>query len=303
MPGISTVWKSGKIKEGRKLLECLSALGFKNIELEYRISVETYREIKQYLAEDENLKISSIHNFFPIPEITEGGGADVFLLSSEDKEERALAVKYTIKTMQIAAELGARAVVLHLGYVLMERIMENLFELYDAGKVNSDEYKKALEEFRALRERKKGKSFDMLLLSMEELVKAAEKLDVYLGIENRYSFREYPNHEEIGTIFEKFGNGHIGYWHDVGHAKVHENLNIIKPNQLLEAYGKYLLGVHLHDVKGYSDHHVPGAGEMDFDLLKKYLKKDTIKVLEIHPRETEKDLMDGVDFLRDIGID
>lgn len=64
-----------------------------------------------------------------------------------------------------------------------------------------------------------------------------------------------------------------------------------------------MVGVHLHDVKGYSDHHVPGIGEVDFDLLKKYLKKDTIKILEIHPRETEKDLMDGVDFLKGIGLD
>ena len=30
---------------------------------------------------------------------------------------------------------------------------------------------------------------------------------------------------------------------------------------------------HLHDVKGYSDHHVPGIGEVDFKLLKKYVKE------------------------------
>jgi len=38
-------------------------------------------------------------------------------------------------------------------------------------------------------------------------------------------------------------------------------------------------------------------------LLKKYLKNDTIKILEIHPRETEKDLMDGVDFLKNMGLE
>ena len=303
MLGISTVWKSGAVKEGQKLIECFSKLGFKDIELEYRISGQTYREIKQVLKNENSLKISSIHNYFPIPEISEEGGADVFLLSSEDKEERALAVKYTVKTMQIAAELGARAVVLHLGRVPMDTVKTELFRLYDNGKIGSDEHKKILKEFKLLRERRKGKTFDMLLLSMDEIMKATEKLGVYIGIENRYYFREYPNFDEIGVIFEKFGDGQIRYWHDVGHAKVQENLGITRPNQLLEAYGRFLIGVHLHDVKGYSDHHVPGSGEVDFDLLKKYLKGDTIKILEIHPRESEKDLMIGVNFLKGIGLD
>ncbi|MFQ5714635.1 MAG: sugar phosphate isomerase/epimerase family protein [Candidatus Scalinduaceae bacterium] len=303
MLGISTVWKSGAVKEGQKLMECFSKLGFEDIELEYRISDQTYREIKQVLKNENGLRIPSIHNYFPIPEISEEGGADAFLLSSEDNEERALAVKYTVKTMQIAAELGARAVVLHLGRVPMDTVKAELFRLYDNGKIGSDEHKRILKEFRMLRERSKGKSFDMLLMSMDEIMKATEKLGVYIGVENRYYFREYPNVDEIGVIFEKFGDEQIGYWHDVGHAKVQENLGITRPNQLLEAYGRFLIGVHLHDVTGYVDHQVPGMGEIDFGLLKRYLKGDTIKILEIHPRESEKDLMIGVNFLRGMGLD
>ncbi len=148
MLGISTVWKSGAVKEGQQLMECFSKLGFKDIELEYRISGQTYREIKQVLKNENSLKVSSIHNYFPIPEISEEGGADVFLLSSEDKEERALAVKYTVKTMQIAAELGARAVVLHLGRVPMDTVKTELLWLYDTGKIGTDEHKRILKEFK-----------------------------------------------------------------------------------------------------------------------------------------------------------
>lgn len=303
MLGISTVWKSGEIKNGQKLIECFHNLGFKNIELEYRISNETYREIKQFLKKEESIMTSSIHNFFPIPEITKSGGADVFRLSSEDEEERALGVVYTIKTIQVAAELGARVVVLHLGMVPMDTIMEYFYKIYNNGKIGTEEHKKALRNLNELRDQKKGKSFDAVLLSLEELVKAAEKHNVFLGIENRYSFREYPNFDELGIIFDKFGSDHIGYWHDIGHSTVNENLGFVGKNELLKAYGKRLLGVHLHDVKGYSDHHVPGAGEVDFDFLKKYLKDDTLKVLEIHPRETEEDLMNGVSFLKRMGID
>ncbi|MGR3175343.1 MAG: sugar phosphate isomerase/epimerase family protein [Candidatus Scalindua sp.] len=303
MLGISTVWKSGELKDGQELMECFAGLGFRDIELEYRISGDTFKQIKQFLNKAKDLKIVSIHNFFPVPDILETGGADVFHFSSEDREDRSLAVKYAVKTIQIASELGARAVVLHLGMVQMDTVSNELFSLYDTGKMGSSEHKSKLEEIRKLRDRKKGKTLDMMLLSMDEIQKAAEKYDVDVGIENRYYFRECPNFDEMGVIFEKFGGGRIGYWHDVGHAKVLENLGIVGTKELLDAYGKLLVGVHLHDVNGYSDHHVPGIGEVDFDLLKKYLKKDTIKILEIHPRETEKDLMDGVDFLKNMGLE
>ncbi|MGR3293163.1 MAG: sugar phosphate isomerase/epimerase family protein, partial [Candidatus Scalindua sp.] len=286
-----------------ELMECFAGLGFRDIELEYRISGDTFKQIKQFLNKAKDLKIVSIHNFFPVPDILETGGADVFHFSSEDREERSLAVKYAVKTIQIASELGARAVVLHLGMVQMDTVSNELFSLYDTGKMGSSEHKSKLEEIRKLRDRKKGKTLDMMLLSMDEIQKAAERHDVDVGIENRYYFRECPSFDEMGVIFEKFGGGRIGYWHDVGHAKVQENLGIVGTKELLDAYGKLLIGVHFHDVNGYSDHHVPGIGEVDFDLLKKYLKKDTIKILEIHPRETEKDLMDGVDFLKNMGLE
>jgi len=302
MLGISTVWKSGELKDGQELMECFAGLGFREVELEYRIDGNTFKQIKQFLNKTNDLKIVSIHNFFPVPDILETGGADVFHFSSEDREERSLAVKYAAKTIQIASELGARAVVLHLGMIQMDAQKE-FFDLYDAGKIGSEEYERVLEEFKVQRDSRKGKGLDMMLLSMDKVQEAAERYGVDVGIENRYDFRECPNFEEMAVIFEKFGGGRIGYWHDVGHAKVQENLGVVETKEMLDAYGKYLVGVHLHDVNGYSDHHVPGIGEVDFDLLKKYLKKDTIKILEIHPRETEKDLMGGVDFLKNMGLE
>ncbi len=303
MFGISTVWKSGEFKDGQKLMESLVCLGFREIELEYRITGDTFKGIKQFLKMTKDVKIVSIHNFFPVPEIHETGGADIFHFSSEDADERSLAVKYATRTIQTAAELGARAVVLHLGRIQMDILSQELFCLYDAGMTGTDEYIIKLDEIRTLRYRKKGKTLEMILLSMDEIQKVAEKYDVNIGIENRYFFEECPSFEEMDVIFEKFGGGRIGYWHDAGHAQVQENLGFVKVKDLLAAYGKFLVGFHLHDVKGYSDHHVPGIGEVDFELLKEYTKKDTIKILEIHPREAEKDLMDGVSFLKNLGFE
>ncbi|KHE93884.1 MAG: sugar phosphate isomerase/epimerase [Candidatus Scalindua rubra] len=300
MLGISTVWKSGEFKDGQKLMESLASLGFSEIELEYRISQDTFKGIKEFLKKTKDVKIASIHNFFPIPDIHETGGADIYHFSAEDAKERSLAVRYAIKTIQIAADLGARAVVLHLGRVHMDTLSQELFSLFDAGLSGSGEYKSKRDEIRILRDRKKGKTLEMMLLSMDEIQKAAEKYDVSIGIENRYFFEECPSFDEMGVIFEKFGGGRIGYWHDAGHAQVQENLGFVPVKDLLSVCGKFIVGFHLHDVNGYSDHHVPGTGEVDFKLLKKYIKEDTIKILEIHPRETEKDLMDGVAFLNNM---
>ncbi|GAX62464.1 sugar phosphate isomerase/epimerase [Candidatus Scalindua japonica] len=303
MLGISTVWKSGECKNGQELMESLTRLGFREIELEYRISEDTFEEIKQFLKTRKDTNIVSIHNFFPIPDIHETGGADIFHFSSDDVEERSLAVKYAIKTIQIASDMGARAVVLHLGRVKMDMLSQELFRLYDTGMVGSDIYVSKLDQIRVLRDIQKGKTLDMMLLSMDEIQKSAERYDINIGIENRYFFEECPDFEEMAVIFKEFGNGRIGYWHDAGHAQVQENLGFVRVEDLLDSYGKFLIGFHLHDVKGYSDHHVPGIGDVDFELLKKYTKKNTIKILEIHPRETEKDLMSGVDFLRNMGFE
>jgi hypothetical protein len=55
-------------------------------------------------------------------------------------------------------------------------------------------------------------------------------------------------------------------------------------------------------VRGYLDHCVPGSGEVDFSDSKKYIKPNTLKILEINSRESEKDLLDSIHYLKSIGI-
>jgi len=58
----------------------------------------------------------------------------------------------------------------------------------------------------------------------------------------------------------------------------------------LQAYHRRLLGIHLHDVHYFKDHYPPGCGEFNFSLLKPFLKKDTIKVIEAHQPATQKQI-------------
>ena len=65
---------------------------------------------------------------------------------------------------------------------------------------------------------------------------------------------EIPDFEEFGIIFKKFAGGKIFFWHDVGHGYVQERLRIQSHLELLKKYAPTILGMHLHDARGYSDH-------------------------------------------------
>ena len=303
MLGISTVWRSKVIRDGNTLIKEILDLELDGLELEYRITKKMLEQMMPTLNENKT-KVFSVHNFFPVPVGVpdDKGNGDLFLLSSQDKDERKKAVRHTINTIQMASDLGAKGVVLHLGRAQMESIKYVLYEFYDNKRIGSKEYVTAMKEFKFIRAEAKRKSFDELLLSVEELLNAAERYGIDLGIENRYYFREYPDFEEIGYIFNKFKGGRLGYWHDTGHAQVNENLGIIGAEMFLKEYGKYLLGVHLHDARGYSDHNAPGMGDIDFSMIAKYLKPETIKILEIHPKVTRDELINGINLLREKGI-
>ncbi len=299
MIGLSTAWCSGQIKEGKKLLSQFEEIGIKELELDYRINKKTFKEILPLLK--KSFCILSIHNFFPIPDVLKEGSGDAFLLSSPDEEERIRAVKHTKKTIEIAQELEAKAVVLHLGKVEMDSRAEKLFLLYGRGKISSSRGKKVIQKLKEERENKKQKYLDAVLKSLSELSKAAQERGIFLGVENRFYSHEIPDFEEIGIILEKFKGGAVRYWHDVGHAVVQENLGLLSQRELLENYSSYLIGIHLHGVKGCEDHLAPG-GEEDYGLIKRYIKPETIKVMEPHPKVSKEELKRGLAFLESMGI-
>ena len=159
-----------------------------------------------------------------------------------------------------------------------------------------------MSERRRRKELRQG-HLDAVFSSLETLLPEAERRGIRLGLENRYYFQEIPDFEEIGMILGRFRSKNMGYWHDVGHAQVQEHMGIARQRELLEAYGDDLIGVHLHDAVGLDDHLAPGQGDVDFDELRPFLKPTHIKILEVHPRVPKKNLMEGIRFIRDLGLD
>lgn len=288
---------------GEEIVNDVLELGLEGVELEYRISAAMYRGMKTRLK--EALTVLSIHNYFPKPEeVGEAkGSGDLFLLSSSDREERLRAVKYSIRTIEQASDLGARAVVLHLGRVDIPDDVPRVSEAYKTLTEDPQEGRRLIDRQIRERAKRKKKNLDAALFSLEALNREAERRGVYLGVENRVHYFEIPDFEEIGLILDRFGGGRVRYWHDVGHAHVQEKLGLVRQKDLLEAYGDRLVGVHLHDVTaGINDHFAPGQGELNFEQIKPFLKPSHIKILEVHPKVDRDGLREGIRFVTSLGI-
>ena len=306
MIGISTVWRSKRTDDGGELVDMMLESGINHIELEYRIPEQMYQQMKPALKQGV-LQVLSVHNFFPVPDVfpqRDMGGGDAFLFSSLDANERGNVVKYASRTIEIANELEAKAVVLHLGGVKMGNPMKHLFQLYDEGKIETPEGKRIVSETKNQRLEKRQPFLDAVLFCLDKVHKVAERQNIILGIENRYHVDNIPDLEEMGEILRRFEGGNLRFWHDVGHAFVQEKLGWADHRQLLERYGKGMFGLHLHDVRGgYDDHYAPGSGGVDFQMVKDYLPADVIKIMEVKHEVSLEELKEGIDFLHRMGIE
>ena len=131
----------------------------------------------------------------------------------------------------------------------------------------------------------------------------AVKLGIMIGVENRLRHIRIPFMEEFDIIFNEFAGGAIRYWHDCGHGEIMQRYGFLDHEKdLLAKYADLLAGVHLHDVNGREDHVAPGMGDLDFRMVAKYLKEDTIRILEVHERVGLDDVARGLLLLAEQGI-
>jgi len=278
MYSFSTCWNSSRHTDGRAMLREIRDLGFEYAELSHGIRISLMPGILEAVAAGE-IKISTLHNFCPLPVGITQAAPNLYQFSAERDHE--LAVRHTLKTFDFAVHVKAPLVVLHLGSMDLKDYTGRLEEMLERGEKDSPKFQKLVAEAMAKREAKKGKFFERTKETLRRLLPEAEKRGLKLGCENREAVEEIPLESDFIPLFKEFASPNVVYWHDTGHAQIKENFGLIKHADHLASLADRLAGFHIHDVQfPASDHCAPGTGMIDYAALAPFVKPEHIKVFE-----------------------
>lgn len=302
--GISTAWNAASLRMGERVLEQILRVGFRSIEVDYRLSEDAVPLLKQYIREGR-LTVSSIHNFAPLPsgeEPTNRGG-DKLSLASTDEAERREAVGLTRKSVGLARELGARAVVLHIGHVdIGVHYFQELSDICRGEGVNSKKAGQLRDMVKKLRKDARPAHMDSVSRSIKELISYVGDDDITLCIENRYYFHQIPLPVEVLFLLDEVSSERLKYWHDIGHAHVLDAQGWLPHVPSLDTVKEHLFGVHVHDSIFTGDHMAPGTGEIDFAPVFHRVRPEALKVMELSPKVSEEGVLKSLVFLSEFGL-
>lgn len=288
MFAFSTCWNSHRHTDGREMLLEIRALGFEYAELGHGIRISLFDGILKAVSAGE-IKISSLHNFCPLPIGVMGPAPDYYLPSSLRETERALAVRHTLRTIECAASVGAKAVVMHLGLVAMRFYTMKLLQLCSEGRIDTPKFQRIRAKALAVRDKKRQKYLDQVIRTLDAVLPRAKELGVTVGIETRFGIEEIPNEQETADLLQRFESTGLTYWHDVAHALIKEQLGLLRTEDILERFRGRTAGIHLQDfLPPVGDHLPPGQGSFNFERLKPFVQPETVLAWELHPRTSRE---------------
>lgn len=298
---LSTSWNARGGEGIGSILDAIVGLGFRRVEISY-LSSSHLPDLVDALGK-RGLVVPSLHNSLP-------SRVDVPLaglppghhdtLSEPDEGSRRDGVAWARWTIDWAARLGARAVVVHLGRVHGCPSQPELFDLLRQSRLAAlaDARSRALSE----RASRRGPHLAAALRSVREIGEYAATRGVAIGVETRDGYAEIPSLDELDDVFAATAGLPVYYWHDVGHAEKLRLLGIAPRDAYLNRHGSRLLGVHLHDSVLDRDHFAPGRGETDLAALAPLLAPTALRTLELNGANTAEEVRAGAALLARLGL-
>jgi sugar phosphate isomerase/epimerase len=265
-------------------------LGFDTVELGHGIRLPLVEGILK-VFEAGKVKISSLHNFCPLPPEIPRASPDCYQFSADRPAERDRAVRHTFKTIDFAKRLGAQFVVLHLGSVPIGDYTDRLVKMAEVGMRTSKAFVQAKLEAVKKREANQATPLRRSTECLKTIYDYAAERGIRLGIESRHSYEEMPSEREMLTILDQFPAPTAGYWHDFGHVQVKHNLGFLDHVEWMQRVAPRLIGCHLHDTKWPGrDHMAPFTGDVEYDKLMPLIPPNTLFVFEMSPRRTAEEI-------------
>jgi sugar phosphate isomerase/epimerase len=268
------------------LREIKTQLGFDLIGLGQAVRMPLVAGIQKMFGAGE-IRLSSLHNFCPVPAEASGTSLDCYKFSAVSADERERAVKQTLQTIDFAARLNAPFVVLHLGQITMSPVTDRLIAMAKAGRYLSREYVKM--KISAVQEREKvaPECLERVKNCLVRVVDYAAPKNVRIGLEARRNYEQIPTERELAELLEEMNSPYLGYWHDFGHSQIKDNLGFIDHAEWLRGIGLRTFGCHVQDcIWPARDHQLPFTGGVDFEKLVPLLPTNCLFVWEMNPNQT-----------------
>lgn len=272
------------------MLREMADLGFTHAELSHGIRITLVPGIIK-AVEEGMIKISSTHNFCPLPTGITQAAPNLFEPSALDDREHEQWVRQTKRSIDFAAQVKARVLVVHLGSTRFfwgnpGRKLDEYVDRHPGGLLEDKKYLKIRDKALLKLLSAMTPYWERVKASIEEVRAYAVEKRVALGLENRERFEELPLDDDFPDLLGNLTVPHTaGYWHDTGHAHIKECLALLNHREQLEKNASHLLGFHLHDVnKDGQDHQAIGSGTIDFKMISSFWKPHHVLVLEFSPR-------------------
>jgi sugar phosphate isomerase/epimerase len=306
---LSTAWCSARHQDGEAMLEEMAGLGFEYVELSHGIRITLVPGILNALTQGV-VKVGSVHNFCPLPAGVDHAAPNLFepSASATHGHEQEQWLRHSRRSLDFAAQVGARAMVVHLGSVRFfwlnpARRLRNYVRGHPGASPATDPaYQKLLAKTVARIARRGRPFWDQTTRSIDQLLPYAAKKGVRLGLENRERIEELPADTDFPDFLKNLSlPDQGGYWHDAGHAELKERMGVVTQRRLLEENAERLLGFHLHDVsKDGFDHQPVGTGSIDFKMVSRFWKPHHLLVLELSPRVKTADVVTSRKRIEDL---
>jgi len=294
---LSTMWAINNYPDLNVFFHVSRELGFQKIELNHQIDSSMLSQVHL-----DHVQFSSIHEPCPADIPTKELVDRDWLISSPAEASRKHGVDAVRNSIRLAHRLGAPVVVVHCGNVTTNTAPESaLRKLFEAGLSKSEEYLDIKSRYIQTRELLASPRLEAVKKSLNELLDYADLHQVKLGLENRYHYMDIPSLDEMQELLNLADAGRLGFIYDVGHAQALDRLGFSAHADWLNRFSPRMLGAHLHDVIGVSDHLSPGLGEIDFKLISAYIPENSFRTLELNPGNTLAQVKQGLRLLVDDG--
>lgn len=266
-------------------------LGFNSIELSHGIRITLAPGILKAF-EEGIVRISSTHNFCPLPTGITQAAPNLYEPSSTDSREREQWVRQTKRSIDFAAQVEAPILVCHLGSVHFfllnpARRLLGYARRHPKAKIPHDEtYRELLNKSFAKLRKRMGPYWQNVQDSVGQVLDYAKAKGVQLAFENRERLEELPLDDDYVEFLSSFApDAPVGYWHDTGHADIKASMGLLDHRRQLEKLAPRLIGFHLHDVTVRRQDHQPiGSGHVDFKMISEFWRPEHALVLELSPR-------------------